>query len=81
MLIQRTERFLKNYLTASKRVQKACDKQLIFLMEDIRHPSLRAKKYDESRDVWQARINDDWRFYFTIINDIYILISMMPHPK
>lgn len=50
-------------------------------MKDLRHPSLRAKKYDEARDVWQARINDEWRFYFTIQNDIYILISMTPHPK
>lgn len=50
-------------------------------MQDLRHPSLRAKKYDESRDVWQARINDDWRFYFMILNDIYILISMTSHPK
>jgi plasmid maintenance system killer protein len=30
------------------------------------HPSLHAKKYDEENDVWQARVNKDWRFYFTI---------------
>ena len=50
-------------------------------MNDLRHPSLHAKKYDEARDVWQGRINDDWRFYFVIENDTYILISMTPHPK
>jgi hypothetical protein len=38
---------------------------------DIR--SLHAKKYNESRGLWQARINDDWRFYFTIESDAYIL--------
>ena len=25
------------------------------------HPSLRAKKYDESQDLWQARVTKDWR--------------------
>lgn len=64
MLIQRTDRFLKSYGDAPRTVQKACDKQLAFLMNDLRHPSLHAKKYDEARDVWQGRINDDWRFYF-----------------
>ncbi len=81
MLIRRTDRFLKSYGTAPRSVQRACDKQILFLMNDLRHPSLHAKKYDESRNVWQARINDDWRFYFVIQNDMYILISMTPHPK
>lgn len=39
----------------------------------LRHPSLRAKKYDEAKDRWQARVNKDWRFYFNIIGDTYII--------
>ena len=31
------------------------------------HPSLHAKKYDESTGLWQARANQSWRFYFTIV--------------
>ena len=50
-------------------------------LRDLRHPSLRAKKYDESRGLWQARINDDWRFYFTIEGDSYILRGLIPHPR
>ena len=34
---------------------------------------VRAKKYDESRGLWQARVTDDWRFYFTIEGDAYVL--------
>jgi len=30
---------------------------------------LRAKKYEERTRIWQARINDDWRMYFTIGED------------
>ena len=39
------------------------------------------KKYDEVQDVWQARINDDWRFYFTIARGTYTISSIIPHPK
>jgi hypothetical protein len=44
-------------------------------------PSLRAKKYDESQDLWQARVNKDWRFYFLIRDDIYYIVDIIPHPK
>ncbi len=32
-------------------VRKAVFKQVKFLEQNFRHPSLRAKKYDESRDL------------------------------
>jgi plasmid maintenance system killer protein len=54
---------------------------LAFLELDIRHPSLQAKKYDESADVWPARVNKDWRFYFTIEGDTYRIHKVTPHPK
>jgi plasmid maintenance system killer protein len=62
-------------------VRKAFYKQLAFLEQDLRHPSLRAKKYDESKDRWQARVNKDWRFYFTIEGDTYHIQDVIPHPK
>ena len=48
---------------------------------NLQHPSLRAKKYDESEDLWQARVNDDWRFYFTIAGDTYTITNITAHPK
>jgi len=45
-------------------VQKAFIKQINYLVRNLKHPSLRAKKFDEAKGRWQARINDDWRFYF-----------------
>ncbi len=44
-------------------------------------PSLRAKKYDEARNIWQARVSRDWRLYFVIEEDVYYLLDVMPHPK
>jgi mRNA interferase RelE/StbE len=66
---------------APQSVRKAFFKQLEFLEGNLRHPSLRAKKYDEQRGIWQARVNDNWRFYFRIVNDTYSVIALIPHPK
>jgi hypothetical protein len=66
-----TEPFAANLIASPPEVQKAFGKQLTNLLRDLRHPSLRAKKYEERRGLWQARINDDWRMYFTIEGDAY----------
>jgi mRNA interferase RelE/StbE len=62
-------------------VRKAFFKQVRFLVQNLHHPSLRAKKYDEGEDRWQARVNKDWRFYFTILDDTYHILKLIPHPK
>ena len=62
-------------------VRMAFLKQVRFLAQDLRHPSLHAKKYDESKDRWQARINKHWRFYFNIVGDTYVVRDIVPHPK
>ena len=41
--------------------REAFVKQSKFLLENLRHPSLHAKKYDEARNLWQARVDYTWR--------------------
>jgi plasmid maintenance system killer protein len=62
-------------------VRKAFFKQVGFLERSLSHPSLHAKKFDESQNLWQARVNRDWRFYFTIRGDVYYIVDIIPHPK
>jgi mRNA interferase RelE/StbE len=81
MKLLRTTHFERSYAKAPKVIQKAFDKQSLFLLRNLHHPSLRAKKYDESKNRWQARVNDDWRFYFIIEDDTYILQDIVRHPK
>ena len=76
-----TLRFRKQYQKRSKERQARFDKQLAFLLSNLRHPSLRAKKYDEANDIWQARVDDDYRFYSQIDGETYVLLSIIPHPK
>ena len=79
MRIYFTPHFQRNYHKLSKEVRVAFDKQLTYLLKDIRHPSLRAKKYDEGRDLWQARATDGYRFYFEIKNNLYIFHEIKTH--
>jgi plasmid maintenance system killer protein len=76
-----TQTAVKSYIAASAAVRKAFDKQTGFLVDNLNHPSLHAKKYDEATDMWQARVNRDWRFYFTIEGDTYVIHKIISHPK
>jgi len=67
--------------SAPPAVRNAFYKQVAFLRRNLHHPSLRAKKYDQAKDRWQARVNKDWRFYFTIVDDTYRILKLIPHPK
>lgn len=75
------ESFENNLEKPPIETRKKFRKQLRFLLNDIRHPSLRAKKYGGEDDLWQARINDNLRFYFRIKGDCFIIMEITKHPK
>ena len=81
MTLDFTPHFVRNYNKVPVRIQDAFHKQSLLLLDNLRHSSLRAKKYDESRDIWQARVTGDWRFYFKILGDVYRLEEIKAHPK
>jgi hypothetical protein len=81
MKVDYLPRALKALEDASVEVRKAFFKQVALLEKDLQYPSLHAKKYDESEGRWQAQVNRDWRFYFNIVGDTYIIRDIAPHPK
>ncbi len=76
-----TTHFDHTFEKFSPEVQRAFRKQIHYLLIDIRHPSLRTKKYGGTTDVWQARVTNTVRFYFKIIGNTYRLLSIRKHPK
>ena len=76
-----TPHFRRGYRKAPPDVQRIFSKMSLLLLADLGHPSLHAKKYDESRNLWQARVNRDWRFYFTLEDDEYWMQEIRSHPK
>lgn len=71
--------FDEKYAGLPERLKKKVDKQLFYLTTNLQHPSLHAKKYNESENIWQARIDDRYRFYFRIENNAYVIISIKTH--
>ena len=81
MKIVATPHFKKSFSLLPKETKTKFRKQVNFLLENLRHPSLRAKKYDEKKKIWQARVDLNYRFYFLIQVDLYILLDVREHPK
>jgi mRNA-degrading endonuclease RelE of RelBE toxin-antitoxin system len=81
MRVVLTRRAARDLGSLPPRIQSVARKQFEVLAKNIRHPSLRAKKYLESEDLWQGRVNRDYRFYFRIVGDEYRVQMIIPHPK
>lgn len=76
-----TKRARKDFADLSPQLKAHVRKQLALLQQNLRHPSLDAKKYRGTDDIWQGRVNRDYRFYFRIIDDTCHVLMIIPHPK
>src|ERR1035441_11087589 len=81
MNVHLSQRAIEQLADAPLPVQKAFIKQINFLVRNLSYPGLHAKKYDEAQDRWQARINQDWRFYFRIDGDTHRIPQPKPPPQ
>ena len=76
-----TPHFKKSLEKLPRIIQHRFKKQISFLLADVSHPSLQIKKYDKQRQIWQARVDKNVRFYFLIEREKYILLEIKTHPK
>lgn len=79
MRLTRTDPFKRSYKKLPKFIQKKTDRILMLLVDDLRHPSIRAKKIQGAEDIWEGRIDKFHRFTFGIQNDEIILRAIGPH--
>jgi mRNA-degrading endonuclease RelE of RelBE toxin-antitoxin system len=81
MQIKLNKKADKQYDKLPKNIQKKVDKQFSYLLQDFRHSSLKAKLYRGTNNLWQARIDKSYRFYFYIVDPHYIVVALINHPK
>ncbi|TSC55917.1 MAG: hypothetical protein Greene071421_580 [Parcubacteria group bacterium Greene0714_21] len=81
MKVRFAEPFSRAYTKLSHQTKQNFEKQLKFLIRNLRHPSLHAKKYNEANDVWQARVDSKYRFYFQILGETYLILNIFKHPE
>lgn len=78
--LTRTERFKKSVLELDARARNKLKKQLSYLMSDPRHPSLQVKKIKGTQSVFEARVNDSYKFTFEFGADREIILRVVgPH--
>ena len=75
------EKFVKTYSKLPLSIQKKVDKQIKFLLNDLRHPSIQAKKLEGIQDIWEGRVDRSYRFIFTIQGETITFIAVGPHDK
>ena len=81
MKIRFSESFKKSFKKLPLEVKRKFEKRASFLLRDMMHPSLRCKKREELGDIWQARVDDNYRFFFWIIENTYFIINITKHEK
>jgi hypothetical protein len=55
MRLVRTAHFLRAYHKAPEAIRRAFDRKIMLLFQNLHHPSLRAKKYEEATGLWPGR--------------------------
>ncbi|MBD3377449.1 hypothetical protein GF406_20645 [candidate division KSB1 bacterium] len=79
MKIQRTKQFEKDYSALSEPLKKRAKEKLILFFENPRHPSLQVKKMSGYENIWEGRISYQYRFTFSMVEDVCILRRIGSH--
>jgi mRNA interferase RelE/StbE len=66
--IRRTNSFLKDYRSLPRDIQDRVDKQLTFLLENPKHPSLRLKKL-KGTDKFEIRVSKGYRLTLRYVGE------------
>ena len=76
-----TARFQRAYANMSDKQIESVKKALRLLVADLRHPSLRVKKMQDTADIWEARASRALRLTFEIHGDALVLRTVGGHDE
>jgi mRNA-degrading endonuclease RelE of RelBE toxin-antitoxin system len=79
MKLSFTHSFIRDYQALPKHLQKMVDDKLALLISNPRHPSLRLKKMQDPRNIWEGRITKGYRITFHWQEDLFILRRLGSH--
>ena len=79
MKILWTPPFERDFFTLSEALQIRVEKTLRLLAANPRHPSLRTKKLEGAKDVWEARVSLSYRITYQASGDTLILRRVGSH--
>ena len=76
-----SERFKKSYRKLDTKLKAKFAKQLDFLLTNPRHPSLQIHPVQGAHDIFEARLDLQYRFTFTKESSAYILRVIGNHDE
>jgi len=79
MKYARTERFKKAAAKLPPEIQEKVAKAFRLFKENPRHPSLGVKRIQGMPDVWEGRIDRNYRFTFHYEGDVCVFRNIGPH--
>lgn len=71
----------RSYQELPIHIKKKADRQLRQIAVDFRHPSLRVKKMKGFQDRFEARIDRQYRFAFSILGEVLYILTIGPHDE
>lgn len=75
-----TKPFIKDCKDLPEHIQKQTDEQLSLLLQNFRHPSIRAKKVEGTKGkIWEGSVTMNYRFTFQIVDDTILLRRIGTH--
>lgn len=81
MKVRRTKTFDKAFLKLPEHLQAKAEKAIRLLLQDFHHPSLHTKKMSGQKDIWEARVDYQYRFTFTLDEDTVVLRVVGNHDE
>lgn len=81
MKIRLKETFKKDLRKLPTALQKLTDGKIELLAGNPRHPSLRVKKMEGHKDIWEASVTMKYRITFEIEEDGLLLRRIGEHGK
>ena len=79
MQLIQTTHFKRDYKKLPASIQKRTDEKLKFLVQNVSHPSLRVKRVQKYKSVFEGRVTKDYRFFFQTTTEGYILLRVDKH--
>lgn len=76
-----SKKFAKQYSKLPLATRNKFDRQIQFLLKNLRHPSIHAKKKQGAENIWEGRVDRFYRFTFSISEDIITLRAIGPHDE
>lgn len=80
MILRFSKKAEKDYIKLPLKIKTKADRQFSHLLTNYRHPSLRTRKM-VGIDIFEGRIDIQYRFTFQIEGDAIYVLTVGPHDK